>query len=113
MKRTVMLRRTNPERRAAALARDFGDQAARCRAAPCCVCERHRITQHGPTVPHHDPSRGAGGTDRDTMPLCNYHHRMVHRIGRTTFWRHYDMDPRAVVERMRNPIPTTDDGVPY
>lgn len=114
MRRTA-LRRRNPERKAAALTRDFGEQAARCRAAPCCVCAHLGRPQRGPSVPHHDPSRGAGGTDADTMPLCNDDHAAVHQEGRKSFWRRVGLDPMAMTAAMRSKQPTTDtdDGVPY
>lgn len=41
---------------------------------------------------HHVRTRGAGGTWRDTVPLCVKHHRELHDIGRDTFAARHDVD---------------------
>ena len=42
--------------------------------------------------PHHVRSRGAGGTDRETVPLCWLHHAEGHQVGWCTFERRYQVD---------------------
>lgn len=43
--------------------------------------------------PHHVVSRGAGGGDSLTnlMPLCREHHIEIHKIGRSTFFKKYEL----------------------
>ena len=41
---------------------------------------------------HHVRSRGAGGTWKDTLPLCRNHHREIHDTGVETFAAKYDID---------------------
>lgn len=60
------LPRRNEERQKRVKPRQFGEQAARCRAAPCACCGRK-----GASVPHHWPTTAAGGLDADTAPLCS------------------------------------------
>ena len=77
MKRTVILRRTplrktNPERRARAYARNFGAHADTIRSMPCLVpgCQQR-------VEACHVRARGMGGAKgswRDLVPLCREHH---------------------------------------
>ena len=83
----------------------FGPQAALCRQSVCISCLRRRLQRPGPCVPHHDPSRGAGGLDRDTVPLCNTCHEEVHRVGAETFWARVGLPVADVVARMREGHP--------
>ncbi len=48
----------------------------------------------------HHPSRAAGGTWRDMIPLCYYHHRVQHDVGVVTFETHYGIDFKAVATAM-------------
>ncbi len=90
-KRTKPVRRRNAKRAAARLTRDFGPQAKLCREMPCCIHTlMPQVAQDGPTEPHHEPSRGAGGHDEDTLPLCRGCHRLRHSVGVVTFWGDYD-----------------------
>ena len=102
LKRKTPLRRRKPERAPKLRAEDFGVQAAYCRTLPCCICARpgnpnptESYALYG-SVPHHDPSRGAGGTDKDAVPLCHEHHDEFHTVGRKTFRERYGVDLRAV-----------------
>jgi hypothetical protein len=101
-------RRGLRRRRARAHDPAFAEQAERCRRKPCCVCAHLGERQQGRTVPHHDPSRGAGGLDRDTVPLCDLHHRAVHLEGRVSFWARVGLPIADVLARMREP----DEGPP-
>ena len=47
---------------------------------PCLVCGRQP-----PSDPHHVRSFGAGGTERDCVPLCRNCHTQYHALGRFTF----------------------------
>ena len=73
LKRKTRLRARNPERRAAAFARNFGDRGAAVRAMRCLVpgC------RHDPQAAH-AIARGMGGVKgslRHLVPLCSAHHR--------------------------------------
>jgi hypothetical protein len=41
---------------------------------------------------HHTVSRGAGGSDYRSVPLCIRHHKEVHRMGREAFQVKYRLD---------------------
>lgn len=43
------------------------------RKQPCCLCHAR-----GPSIPHHVISRGAGGSDRHTVPVCWICHAKIH-----------------------------------
>jgi len=85
MKRTPLRRKTamkrssrpmakvNRKRKAKRHAAQFGPQAQWCREQPCWVCNRPP-----PSDPHHVVSRGAGGTDEHTVPLCRTCHTLTH-----------------------------------
>lgn len=42
-----------------------------------------------PSTNAHTRSRGAGGTWEDIVPMCDYHHKEIHRIGTRTFEEKY------------------------
>jgi len=56
-----------------------------------------------PVDAHHVKSRGAGGSDRQAIPLCHFHHVMggsaVHKVGILTFQKMHAIDLEAQVER--------------
>ena len=43
---------------------------------------------------HHDPSIGAGGSDYETLPLCDplHHVEGVHRMGKDTFQEKFNLN---------------------
>lgn len=86
------LRQRNPARRARLLAEQFGAQAQRCRESACCVCGAPP-----PSDPAHVRSRGAGGKDADTVPLCRSCHDEQHRVGIASFseWHGIDLAAHA------------------
>lgn len=84
--RRTRLRRVNHARIRARRAVQFGAQAQLCRELPCLICGR------GPCDPHHVRSRGAGGRDEHTVPLCEEHHHEFHDIGRHSFDKRYGVD---------------------
>lgn len=77
----------NAKRAAARHAEAFAEQASLCRRRACLVpgC---RVR---PCVPHHERSRGAGGNDSSTVPLCWPHHDEAHH-GQKTFEARYGLD---------------------
>ena len=97
MKRTRM-NRVNSKRRKRLREKQFGEQAERCRNLPCCACGAPP-----PSDPHHVPSRGAGGVDRDCCPLCRECHRYFHDHGERSFAEHFGVEPRAVARSLRTP----------
>ena len=94
MKRTPMKRR-NVKRSKKRYQEHFGDKAAFVRSHACCVCDRP-----GPSDPHHHPSRGAGGTSADLVPLCRAHHNEFHRRGAETFQAEHGVDLKRVAATM-------------
>jgi len=48
-----------------------------------CACRDHTCT--GDVVPHHTTTKGAGGSDYLTIPLCYTHHSRIHNEGRIHF----------------------------
>lgn len=59
------------------------------RGLPCCICRDPR------TVPHHAKTKGSGGGDDETVPLCHKHHtgdEGVHGLGRETFEKRFGVD---------------------
>lgn len=59
-------------------------------------CAVRDATCFGVIEAHHVITRGAGGSDRDCVPLCTKHHAEGHRIGWSTFQRIYKIILRAV-----------------
>ena len=55
----------------------------------------------GVIVPAHHPSRGAGGYDRDALPLETHVHDEQHRVGIETFCATYRLDWQAQVKLHR------------
>jgi hypothetical protein len=74
--RRSRIRAVNTERRKRLHDEDFSVQADLCRTLPCCVCGAPK-----PSDPAHVRSRGAGGKDRDTVPMCRAHHQDQHDHG--------------------------------
>lgn len=55
------------------------------RTLPCVICGNFAEADHVRT-------RGAGGTDRQAVPLCHTHHMERHTIGIKTFQAKYGVD---------------------
>lgn len=69
------------------------------RSLACVVCGR------GPADAHHVTTRGAGGSDYATVPLCREHHTQVHRMGHHQLERVHGVDlwrevARCLIEYM-------------
>ena len=62
----------------------------------CLVPECHK--KSGP--PHHSITKGAGGDDKDCVPLCPEHHHLIHKIGRWTFSEKYGLDLKQAASRL-------------
>lgn len=89
LRRKTRMRWCSRKRRKERHERDFGAQAERCRTLPCTICGRR------PAEPHHEPTRAAGGRDKDTLPLCRDCHDERHAIGRPAFEAKHRRDLRA------------------
>lgn len=80
--------------------RQFGEQAARCRKAPCACCGAK-----GRSEPNHWPTRANGGLDADTMPLCGGPggcHEAFHAAGSPeAFLERTGCDVIAAIQAMR------------
>ncbi len=82
IRRGKPLRRSNPKRKELKFARNFsgGDDFRHdeyIRRQPCCVCWSMAREQKSRTEQAHVNARGmggAGGTWKDTVPLCSTHH---------------------------------------
>lgn len=81
----------NKKRLAKRRAEQFGDQAQLCRESSCCACGAPP-----PSDPAHVLSRGAGGKDGDTVPLCRRCHDLQHSQGIKTFQAERGLDLKAV-----------------
>lgn len=100
----TMLKAVNPERAAEARAEDFGAQSRACERLPCFRCARKDCS-----VAHHEPPRSRGGTDLDTIPLCDRTkmrgnpgcHQLRHDRGETTFWEELRVTPDEAKEHVR------------
>ena len=57
-------------------------------------------TWRGPVQAAHAKSRGAGGSWRDLVPLCAFHHAQQHRIGTKAFEKKWDIDLAAEAARL-------------
>jgi Putative HNHc nuclease len=67
------------------------------RSLPCAVCRRERTIEAA-----HVGRRGLSqkSSDRETLPLCNLHHREQHRVGLKQFARDYNLDIPAMLEAL-------------
>lgn len=94
LRRLTPLKQFNRKRRARLYAKQFGEHAETIRELPCCVCGAR------PSDPAHVRSRGAGGTAKDLVPLCRWHHRECHDQGITTFESRHNVDLRSIAEKL-------------
>jgi hypothetical protein len=53
---------------------------------------------------HHVISRGAGGGDDETVPMCVYHHERVHK-GRASFEALHGINMKAIAEDLAKRSP--------
>jgi hypothetical protein len=68
------LNRVNRERQAEVKPKQYGEQSKRCRKANCAACgdsPEAAMKKGRRIIPHHWPTKAAGGLDADTMPLCD------------------------------------------
>lgn len=96
LQRRKRIKARNAARAKRARARDFGprDRQEWVNGLPSVVSGR------GPCVPHHVRSRGAGGTDKEIVPLTVAEHEEVHRIGRQSFEARYGLDLASEARRV-------------
>lgn len=98
----------NSKRKAAAFARNFGDEADAVRAMPCRLSAMSPPLGLGWSAPGccgdivvaHVVSRGASGGRFDIIPLCQRHHDEQHACGIETFSRRYGLDLRREADRV-------------
>jgi hypothetical protein len=102
--RRAPVKKVNRDRRAMAHERDFSIQARLCRFSQCAVprCTANPLTAK--IDPDHATTRGAGGHDEDTWPLCSRHHGERHRIGLSSFELRHNVSAEVVVGRMRERV---------
>lgn len=115
LRRTTTLPKVNRQRLAKRHARQFGAQAKLCRTLRCACCEQLRRPQSGRTVAAHLRSRGAGGLDEDTVPLCFFgcHPRLDDREGSPeAFLAATGVDLVAVRDRLRRIVAGEESGLP-
>ena len=89
MKRKAGVKRVNRDRMARRYTQAFGPHAEYIRTLPCAVASEEC---EGRTEAAHVRSRGAGGTAKDLVGLCHFHHRQQHDMGVTTFQRTHSID---------------------
>ncbi len=65
-----------------------------------CLCQDSDC--FGDTVPHHTRSKGAGGADWLTIPLCGYHHGILHspNMGNRRFQEFHNIDFRDEIIKL-------------
>lgn len=100
-------------------ATQFGPQAKACRLLPCCVCTSRAVFWHAVKVlaanpdadwprvsdPHHEKTRGAGGLDEHTIPLCRDHHIERGAATREDFERrHGGIDLRRIASSLKGAL---------
>ena len=95
----VRLRQVNHKRLKKRRATQFGPQAAWCRRAPCCGCGW--IPGKVDNDPSHVKTRGAGGLDRDTVPMCRKCHDRMGQIGVLSWQREVGVSLAAVLLVLR------------
>lgn len=73
---------------------------------PCCICRRRPT--NGKNDAHHTKTVGAGGTERDLIPLCRLHHSQFHQMGRWSFqaWAGFDLAELAAALWENSPFKT-------
>lgn len=81
-------------RRRTTASRSDDGKLAYVRSLPCCVCHKP-----GPSEAHHYPTKGAGGDDSRTVPLCRIHHDEFHSQGQATFQARHQIDLAAKAAR--------------
>lgn len=54
---------------------------------------------------HHEHSRGAGGADDSAVPLCAFHHRQRHDMGRDTFAKHHRVNLTRIAAELARTSP--------
>lgn len=84
------IKSANRERKAKLHDRNFGRKRNWIVTLPCCV-PAPAPAHDGPIHGAHVRSRGAGGTWKDLVPMCAWHHRQQHLLGIETFEMMYDI----------------------
>jgi len=103
LRRLVRLKPRNAIRAAKRRDEAFGPQSKRCEASRCpaCITYGHGVEgTGGRIVAHHEHSRGAGGKDESTVPLCWMHHDARHSEG-PAFWQRVGVDVEELLAFMR------------
>ena len=94
------MKKRNPARAARRHAEQYGGEYAEwIRSQPCEACKG--LGQLSRTcAAHAGKTRGAGGKAGDMVPLCSYHERLWHVMGRRTFDVVYGTDLKALAARL-------------
>lgn len=87
----------NRERRAKLREKQFGRHADFIRSLACVAQGSYC---KGRIEVAHVKSRGAGGTAKDTVPMCWAHHKLQHWLGRDTFERMQGLDLAAIAAEL-------------
>lgn len=71
------------------------------------MCAHEGKRQTSRTEAHHEPPISHGGTDLDTVPLCDEHHDLRHDVigDALEFWSLHGLDWRDVVDQARERRP--------
>lgn len=102
-KRKKRLRRTNTERKKALFEKQYGndDYVAALHKEGCQIPDcRPTSGSRSEIQCDHTPTRAAGGTWRQMVPLCLYHHRLKHDVGVESFQAFYGIDLDAIATAM-------------
>jgi len=60
-----------------------------------CLCKSSECL--GDIAPHHTSTKGAGGSDYLTVPLCGKHHNEAHWMGIKTFQRLHSLGFQSTI----------------
>ena len=68
------------------------------RSKPCCVCG---WGEYAKCEPHHVYAGGMGMkcSDLKTIPLCTFHHSLLHSTGKKTFANMFNLNYEELIKR--------------
>jgi hypothetical protein len=90
------VRKVNKKRRAERFTEAFGVGGGKAEFVRELGCVVGLSTCDRPIHAHHVKTRGAGGTSKHLVGLCNWHHYALHATGARTFEQNYRLNLKAI-----------------